>query len=64
MVSLHANYIKGNANKALRMNEHGFWLALPLDSSLSTAEALSRKKMKWSNKCKPFAVIPAPLKSP
>ena len=26
IVTLHANYIKGNSNKANKMKEYGFWL--------------------------------------
>jgi hypothetical protein len=52
MVTLHANYIKGNNNKMLRMDEHGFWLALPQGDPLK--EVTKKKKVKWSNGCKAF----------
>lgn len=29
MCAVHANYIKGNRIKMLKMNENGLWLAIP-----------------------------------
>lgn len=29
MCTVHANYIKGNVAKMLRLNENGLWLAVP-----------------------------------
>lgn len=33
--TLHANYIKGNHNKLLKMKEHGFWIAAPDNDGLN-----------------------------
>jgi hypothetical protein len=30
MCAIHANYLKGNRRKMLRLNENGLWLATPL----------------------------------
>ncbi len=36
MCALHANYLKGNKNKMLKLQEYGFWLATPNDLHINT----------------------------
>lgn len=50
IVTLHANYIKGNTRKAQLMNDSGFWLT---DDS-----ERFRNIEGFSNACKPY--VPAP----
>lgn len=50
MVTLHANYIKGNTKKAQLMNSSGFWL--------SDDSERFRNIEGFSNACKPY--VPAP----
>ena len=43
--TLHANYLKGNVNKALRMSEHGLWLS-------GQPDALDKKRL--AGTCSPY----------
>ena len=49
MVTVHANFIKGNGLKAALMELHGFWLVNNATDSL--------KEDAFSTACKPFVSI-------
>ena len=48
-VTVHANYIIGNAHKAALMNSRGFWLV--------DEKTKSKRRDGFSTACKPFVAL-------
>ena len=57
IVTLHANYIKGNANKAKKMSEYGFWLLMRDDNNTVKSQG---KSQIYNRSCQPY--IPSSIR--